>query len=83
MIKCNQGKFQAEGTRHELIFDINQIIESLYKYHPEMMLCVTASWADKLTGIDLNNLDEGLLNHYDEMQEYLLKFLKENREDGI
>lgn len=83
MIKCNQGNLQIEGTRPELIFDINQIIESMYNHHPEMMLSVMASWADKLIGVDIDTLNKDLIDYFDGVQADLIKFLKENREDGI
>lgn len=83
MIKCNQGRLQVEGTRPELIFDINQIIENLYNHHPEMMFCVMSTWADKMSTIDPNTLNKDLFVYYDAMQEDLIKYLKENREDGI
>ena len=46
MIKCEAGRCQVKGTPYETIFDLNQVIESFYKYHPEMTTCVLAHWSD-------------------------------------
>ena len=80
MIKCEAGKCQVKGTPYETIFDLNQVIESFYKYHPEMTTCVLAHWSD-VAADNIHTLNKSEFHIYSELQDHLVQFLKENRAD--
>ena len=77
MIICEKGICTAKGIPAEVLFDFNQIIETVYQSHPEMATCVLAHWAD-VASEKIDTLDKKSFTAWSEAQDDLIKFLKEH-----
>ena len=80
MIICEMGLCKVKGTPADVIFDFNQIIETLYQNHPEMTTCVLAHWAD-VASEKIDTLDKKSFTVWSETQDDLIKFLKEHEDE--
>lgn len=80
MIICNMGLCRVKGTPSDVIFDFNEVIETMYKNHPEMTTCVLAHWADVATE-RIDTLDKKSFTAWSEVQDELVKLLKEHDDE--